>query len=107
MMSLKVTKAHLPAIALTASSLVTAIVGAIKWFTGNVTAPLPNELCVNGLPSWTTGIVTTATPILVAIIAFLSLLAPSVSDRVNEAAGFAAAKRLSTVPPPPTTEIKP
>jgi hypothetical protein len=102
-----ITKAHAPAIALSAGSVITAIVGAIKWFTGNVTTPLPNELCVNGLPSWSTGIVTTALPILVAVVAFLSLLAPSVSDKINEKAGFAAAKRLSTIPPPPApTEIK-
>ena len=102
-----ITKAHAPAIALSAGSVITAIVGAIKWFTGNVTVPSPNELCVNGLPSWSTGIVTTALPILVAIVAGFSLFTPSVSDRINEKAGFDAAKRLSTVPPAPTsTEIK-
>jgi hypothetical protein len=102
-----ITKAHAPAIALSAGSVITAIVGAIKWFTGNVTVPLPNEVCVNGLPSWAPGILTTALPILVAVVTFLSLYAPSVSDKINVKAGFDANKRLSTVPPAPTsTEIK-
>ena len=100
-MSFKVTRAHLPGIAVSATSLLTAIVSGIKWITGNI-IPNPAGFCVTGVPSWGAGILTTGLPLLVTVGAVLSLLAPSVSDRINEKAGAAAAKRLSTIPPAPT-----
>jgi hypothetical protein len=99
-MQLQVTKAHWAGLAISGTSLIAGIAGIIGWLTKNISVPMPSEICVAGLPPWAGGAVTTVLPILVSIGGVISLFAPSVSDRVNEKAGFAAAKRLSTVPPP-------
>ena len=100
-MSLSISKQHWTGIVLSGTSLITGIAGIIGWITKNISAPLPTEVCVNGLPPALGGIITTALPILASVGAFILLLAPSVSDKVNVQAGYVAGKKMSTFPPPP------
>lgn len=111
-MGLQITPKHVGAVSLSAGSIFGLVLTAIHWADSHLTAT-GTSICANGLSTGVVATVATGLGLLASAGVALALFLPSVSDRVNEKAGFAAGKRLSTVPPPkppsnppPPTEIQ-
>jgi hypothetical protein len=105
-MGLKVSGKTATGAAASVSGVVGLVVAAINWANSHLSAT-GTSICANGLSPGVVTAVATGLGVLTSAGVIILMFAPSISDRVNEKAGFEAAKRLSTVPPPPTTEIKP
>src|SRR5580704_14727801 len=102
-MTLQVTPKHVGAVGLSAGSILGLVLTAIHWADSHLTAS-GNSICANGLSTGVVTAVATGLGLLASAGVAIAMFLPSVSDKVNQQAGFAANKRLSTAPPP--TEIK-
>jgi hypothetical protein len=87
--NLKFTRQHITGITLSASSILGLITTAVKWVTTNVTAT-GNTVCATNVPPVIVGFVVTGLGVLGAAGAFLLLIAPSISQPANVAAGESA-----------------
>ena len=103
---INVTKSHLTGFGLTGGSLIALAGTAIRWATTHVSA-VGDTVCANGLPTSGVAAIASGLSVLGIIGVWVLALAPSVKDETNVKAGISSGKRLSTVPPAPTTtEIK-
>jgi hypothetical protein len=102
---INVTGKHYAGFTLTGGSVVGLAATAIHWATTHVTA-VGDTVCANGLPVSGVAVIASGLSVLGVIGVWILALAPSIKAETNVKAGIESGKRLSTIPPAPTTEIK-
>jgi hypothetical protein len=103
---MNITKQHVGAAGLSVGGILGLVIEGINWANTHLVAA-NGSVCANGLSSGVVTTVAVGLGLVTSAGVVLAMFAPSVSDKVNQQAGFEANRRLSTVPPAPTsTEIK-